>query len=137
MGERISTVFSNKSHPIDILYVGESIIDCISHYQLKHENTPLNLVYVSTEGTLTEGQMRLLRIILDKNEVKSMRTIFDNDKQGYKYTLWMQRYFYGKDIDTENMSTAELAAEVAMLDSAELPEHKDWNDDLKIVYNNR
>ncbi|CCY01827.1 putative uncharacterized protein [Prevotella sp. CAG:924] len=81
--------------------------------------------------------MRLLRIILDKNEVKSMRTIFDNDKQGYKYTLWMQRYFYGKDIDTENMSTAELAAEVAMLDSAELPEHKDWNDDLKIVYNNR
>ena len=79
--------------------------------------------------------MRLLRIILDKNEVKAMRTIFDNDKQGYKYTLWMQRYFYGKDIDTENMSTAELAAEVAMLDSVELPEHKDWNDDLKIVYN--
>ena len=131
----LATSAHDKSRPIDILYVGESIIDCISHYQLKHENTPLNLVYVSTEGTLTEGQMRLLRIILDKNEVKSMRTIFDNDKQGYKYTLWMQRYFYGKDIDTENMSTAELAAEVAMLDSAELPEHKDWNDDLKIVYN--
>lgn len=131
----LATSAHDKSRPIDILYVGESIIDCISHYQLKHENTPLNLVYVSTEGTLTEGQMRLLRIILDKNEVKAMRTIFDNDKQGYKYTLWMQRYFYGKDIDTENMSTAELAAEVAMLDSAELPEHKDWNDDLKIVYN--
>ena len=31
------------------------------------------------------------------------------------------------------MSTAELAAEVAMLDSVELPEHKDWNDDLKIT----
>ena len=89
---------------------------------MKHENTPLNLVYVSTEGTLTEGQMRLLRIILDKNEVKAMRTIFDNDKQGYKYTLWMQRYFYGKDIDTESMSTSELAAEVAMLESAKLPE---------------
>ena len=131
----LATSAHDKSRPIDILYVGEPIIDCISHYQLKHENTPLNLVYVSTEGTLTEGQMRLLRIILDKNEVKAMRTIFDNDKQGYKYTLWMQRYFYGKDIDTENMSTAELAAEVAMLDSVELPEHKDWNDDLKIVYN--
>ena len=129
----LATSSHDKSRPIDILYVGESIIDCISHYQLKHENTPLNLVYVSTEGTLTEGQMRLLRIILDKNEVKAMRTIFDNDKQGYKYTLWMQRYFYGKDIDTESMSTAELAAEVAMLDSVELPEHKDWNDDLKIT----
>lgn len=35
------------------------------------------------------------------------------------------------------MNTAELAAEVAMLDSEELPEHKGWNDDLKIVYNNR
>ena len=42
--------------------------------------------------------------------------------------LW-ERHRHG------NMSTAELAAEVAMLDSAELPEHKDWNDDLKIVYN--
>lgn len=62
----LATSSHDKSRPIDILYVGESIIDCISHYQLKHENTPLNLVYVSTEGTLTEGQMRLLRIILDK-----------------------------------------------------------------------
>ena len=79
--------------------------------------------------------MRLLRIILTKNEVKVMHTIFDNDKQGYKYTLWIQRHFHGKDIDTESMDTAELKAEVAILDSAELPVHKDWNDDLKINSN--
>jgi len=44
----LATSAHDKSRPIDILYVGEPIIDCISHYQLKHENTPLNLVYVST-----------------------------------------------------------------------------------------
>ena len=30
----------DRSRPIDILYVGESIIDCISHYQLHHEKSP-------------------------------------------------------------------------------------------------
>ena len=39
-----------KSRPIDILYLGESFIDCISHYQLLHSGSNLNLVYVSTEG---------------------------------------------------------------------------------------
>ena len=39
-----------------ILYIGESFIDCISHYQLCHSGSDLNLVYVSTEGTFTEGQ---------------------------------------------------------------------------------
>ena len=45
--------------------------------------------------TFTEGQMKLLRLILDKNQVKELRSIFDNDKQGYKYTLWLHRHFYG------------------------------------------
>ena len=101
-------VTMTKSRPIDILYVGESIIDCISHYQLCHKDTSLNLVYVSTEGTLTEGQMQLLRIIISKNEVKSLRTIFDNDKQGYKYTLWLDNNLRGMQHDVEQMDNEVL-----------------------------
>ena len=81
----LATSNHDKSRPIDILYIGESFIDCISHYQLRHYKSDLNLVYVSTEGTFTEGQMRLLRLILDKNQIKELRSIFDNDKQGHKY----------------------------------------------------
>ncbi len=66
----LATSNHDKSRPIDILYIGESFIDCISHYQLCHSGSDLNLVYVSTEGTFTEGQMRLLRLILDKKPGK-------------------------------------------------------------------
>lgn len=65
----------DRSRPIDILYVGESIIDCISHYQLHHEKSPRNLVYLSSEGTLTEGQMNLLQVILERNYIREIRTI--------------------------------------------------------------
>ena len=121
----------DKSRPIDILYVGESIIDCISHYQLCHKNTSLNLVYVSTEGTLTEGQMQLLRIIISKNEVKSLRTIFDNDKQGYKYTLWLDNNLRGMQHDVEQMDSEELKNTAYRVQNTEFPQKKDWNDDLK------
>ena len=114
------------------LYIGESFIDCISHYQLRHSGSDLNLVYVSTEGTFTEGQMRLLRLILDKNQVKELRSIFDNDKQGHKYTLWLHRYFHGDTTDVESLSNDELRNKVRKLKNVELSENKDWNDDLKI-----
>ena len=75
----LATSNHDKSRPIDILYIGESFIDCISHYQLRHSGSDLNLVYVSTEVTFTEGQLRLLRLILDMNQVKELRSIFAND----------------------------------------------------------
>ena len=101
-----------KGRPIDILYIRESFIDCISHYQLLHSGSNLNLVYVSTEGTFTEGQMKLLRLILEKNRVKELRSIFDNDKQGYKYTLWLHRHFYGDTTDIKSLSENELCDKV-------------------------
>ena len=128
----LATSNHDKSRPIDILYIGESFIDCISHYQLCHSGSDLNLVYVSTEGTFTEGQMRLLRLILDKNQVKELRSIFDNDKQGHKYTLWLHRYFHGDTTDVESLSNDELRNKVQELKNVELSENKDWNDDLKV-----
>ena len=127
----LATSNHDKSRPIDILYVGESIIDCISHYQLCHKDTSLNLVYVSTEGTLTEGQMQLLRIIISKNEVKSLRTIFDNDKQGYKYTLWLDNNLRGMQHDVEQMDSEVLKNTAYQVQNTEFPHKKDWNDDLK------
>ena len=127
----LATSNHDKSRPIDILYIGESIIDCISHYQLCHTNTSLNLVYVSTEGTLTEGQMQLLRIILSKNEVKSLHSIFDNDKQGYKYTLWLDNNLRGMQHDVEQMDNDELRETAYLVKNTEFPQKKDWNDDLK------
>ena len=127
----LATSNHDKSRPIDILYVGESIIDCISHYQLCHKDTSLNLVYVSTEGTLTEGQMQLLRIIISKNEVKSLRTIFDNDKQGYKYSLWLDNNLRGMQHDVEQMDNEVLKNTAYQVQNTEFPQKKDWNDDLK------
>lgn len=128
----LATSNHDKSRPIDILYIGESFIDCISHYQLLHSGSNLNLVYVSTEGTFTEGQMKLLRLILEKNRVKELRSIFDNDKQGYKYTLWLHRHFYGDTTDIKSLSENELRDKVHELKNVELSENKDWNDDLKV-----
>lgn len=127
----LATSNHDKSRPIDILYIGESFIDCISHYQLCQSGSGLNLVYVSTEGTFTEGQMKLLRLILEKNQVKELRSIFDNDKQGYKYTLWLHRYFHGDTTDIESLTHEELRSKVLNLGNVELSENKDWNDDLK------
>lgn len=133
----LATSNHDKSRPIDILYVGESIIDCISHYQLCHKDTSLNLVYVSTEGTLTEGQMQLLRIIISKNEVKSLRTIFDNDKQGYKYTLWLDNNLRGMQHDVEQMDSEVLKNTAYRVQNTEFPQKKDWNDDLKAATNRK
>ena len=82
--------------------------------------------------TFTEGQMKLLRLILDKNQVKELRSIFDNDKQGYKNTLWLHRHFYGDTTDIESLSENELRDKVHELKNVELSENKDWNDDLKV-----
>lgn len=120
----------DRSRPIDILYVGESIIDCISHYQLHHEQTPRNLVYLSSEGTLTEGQMNLLQVILERNAIQEIRTIFDNDRQGYKYTLWMYNRFFNGREDVENLSEEAMSQKVSSLSFVDLPNQKDWNEDL-------
>ena len=120
----------DRSRPIDILYIGESIIDCISHYQLHHGKTYQNLVYLSSEGTLTEGQMRSLRIILERNTIREIRTIFDNDKQGYKYTLWMYNHFFNGNEDVESLSVESMNQKVSSFSFVDLPSQKDWNEDL-------
>ena len=75
--------------------------------------------------------MQLLRIIISKNEVKSLRTIFDNDKQGYKYTLWLDNNLRGMQHDVEQMDNEVLKTTAYRVLNTEIPQKKEWNDDLK------
>lgn len=126
----------DKSRPIDIVYIGESMIDNASHFQIKNFNTPKNILYVSTEGSLTVGQMEVIKLLLDHNNIKTenLISIFDNDKQGYKYAIKLYEFLNDKQpSDIENMSIEQLKEKVTLLPNIDLSKSKDWNDDLQII----
>lgn len=126
----------NRAKPIDKVYIGESMIDCASHYQLKNQNTPLNLLYISTEGNLTQGQMELIKLLLNsqKIDMKNIYTIFDNDLPGYKYTMKLHG-FLTEDTSVasriDSMTAQEIKEKVKQMTNIELSTKNDWNDDLK------
>ena len=72
------------------------------------------------------------KLELELYPAEELRSIFDNDKQGHKYALWLHRYFHGDTTDVESLSNDELRNKVRKLKNVELSENKDWNDDLKI-----
>ena len=90
IGNRFDSIASScfdKKRTIDRLYIGESMIDCISHYQMKKPQG--NVLYVSTEGALTEGQIHTINNIFKTYRVEYMAVLFDNDRAGQSYTLKM------------------------------------------------
>lgn len=130
-----SLAFSHHdaSRPIDVLYIGESMVDCSSHYQLKNQNNPSNILYASTEGTLTEGQMLLLRKLMGIQSVKLLIPIFDNDKNGHKYTIWLSDFLHGVKTDMTNMSEEAIKDIAFNIPNVDFPLEKDWNDVLNVV----
>ena len=90
------------------------MIDCVSHYQMKALNTADNILYISTEGSLTEGQMKLIKKLIEKNNVNEINTLFDNDRQGYIYTikLSMPRAAFELGAVQKQVSLSKMAAEV-------------------------
>lgn len=121
----------DRKRPVNAIYIGESMIDCASHYQLKNNKTGNNIIYISTEGTLTEGQMKLLRKLIDHNNIKNITTIFDNDRQGYSYTIRLSHFLQGKPApDLTGSSTEILKETISAMGNADVPQTKDWNDDL-------
>jgi len=75
------------------LYIGESMIDCISHYQIrKDEGKDMSHAqYLSTEGQITEGQIKYIYDVLNASDSKlqilKFTPIFDNDPAGQSYTF--------------------------------------------------
>ena len=125
----------DKTRPIDHIFVCESMIDAASHYQMKLVGSSKNLLYISTEGNITQGQMEVIKLLLNKqniNDIPNQLTyIFDNDKNGYKYALKLDSFLKGVEMNIENMSSDELKEKVLQLPNVDLSVESDWNDDLR------
>lgn len=126
----------DKTRPVDHIYVSESMIDAASHYQMKLPNTEKNILYISTEGNITQGQMDVIKLLLSKQNINNINGqvtyIFDNDSNGYKYALKLDTFLKGQELpDIEGMPIEELKEKVIQLPNVELSVNSDWNDDLQ------
>lgn len=127
----------DSSRPIDLILVGESMIDNASHYQMKLFNTKQNVLYISTEGNITQGQIELIDFLLSHNNVTDIANqlmyIFDNDHNGYKYAIKLDTYLKEKEVPKIEHLTADEVKELALnLPNIDLPTLKDWNEDLNV-----
>ncbi|MDR3267017.1 MAG: toprim domain-containing protein [Tannerella sp.] len=124
----------DDSRPVDEAFVGESILDCAAHYQLKYFNSQKNILYMSTEGALTDGQMNLIKLILSnsKSKINNIITIFDNDKNGLLYTIRLNSFLNNIPSPAEltNQDTETLKEIIKQYNNVDLSKNKDWNDDL-------
>src|ERR1035437_1099720 len=90
----------DSSKAIDAIYIGESFIDCMSHFQLnKSQLIGKNIVYISSEGNLVDGQIAVIQKIISVNSPKEVFSIFDNDLAGHYYTAKL----FGKISVTDKM----------------------------------
>ncbi|RYE13670.1 MAG: hypothetical protein EOP45_20845, partial [Sphingobacteriaceae bacterium] len=91
--DRSTSVFvSNAPTRVARFYVMESVIDALSHSQLKHQigDHSFEDVYFSTGGQLTPGQFDTILSIIDllnKTPNWQLCLSFDNDLSGYQYDL--------------------------------------------------
>lgn len=127
----------DPSRPIDLILVGESMIDNVSHYQMKLLNSSQNVLYISTEGNITQGQIELIDFLLSHNNVTDIANqlmyIFDNDHNGYKYAIKLDTYLKEKVVpDIEHLTIDEVKEIALKLPNIVLPTLKDWNEDLKV-----
>lgn len=83
--------FSNvqEGKPIDRVFIGESGVDCISHYQLRQEDfINKNILYLSTGGNLAEGQIEMIDRLNQKyRPIEGITLINDNDPAGIKNNI--------------------------------------------------
>lgn len=104
----------DNSKPLDCFYIGESFIDCMSHYQLNHKRLAgKNVVYVSSEGNLVDGQISVIQKALNINKPKEIGLIFDNDLAGHYYST----KFLGKiDISEQPLVDSKMGQKSIHID---------------------
>lgn len=89
--KNIAVWLSNNKSFIENIILTESEIDSLSHYQLYYHSRLKDVLYISTCGSLTAGQINtILKIINDKKTINpNLRVIngFDNDLAGTLYTV--------------------------------------------------
>ncbi len=86
--EALAATNPDRSRPVDVFYIGESMIDNVSHYEMNYDSLKdKNVVYFSSEGCLTPGQINLLQKSLDKIKPDKLVSLYDNDIAGQCFTL--------------------------------------------------
>ena len=90
LGDRGNSIVISKDlthgNYIDKLIITESFDDALSHYQLNENKLQkLKIRYISTAGSLCEGQIALIEEIIKKQQPKEFIIGFDNDKSGSYY----------------------------------------------------
>ena len=79
--------YSNINKDLKNLYIAESAIDCLSHYQLV---APINPIYISIEGQISDNKIKLVNDLIDaKGKPQKVNSITDNDYSGYVFDLQM------------------------------------------------
>jgi hypothetical protein len=71
---------SNSGSKTTTLIVSERAIDSLSHYQLKK---PVNAMYASTSGQLTDNKVAEIRRLITNQNLKTVKLAFDNNLDGY------------------------------------------------------
>lgn len=88
LGDRGNSLImtQNSSLNLDKLIITESFEDAMAHYQLNEkELSKLNVRYIATAGSLSEGQIPLIEKIIEKQQPKEFVIGFDNDIAGAYY----------------------------------------------------
>ncbi|MBT9394388.1 toprim domain-containing protein [Hymenobacter sp. NST-14] len=75
--------------PLERLVVTESAIDALSKHQLDHRDgkRPPNTMYIATAGTVTERQVELIQLIIDRQKPKEVVLGQDNDAGGRRFNI--------------------------------------------------
>lgn len=113
----------DKTRPIDIYFIGESMLDAVSHYEINNERLKdLNIVYFSSEGSLTAGQIELFQNSVNLVKPKNIISLFDKDIAGQGYNLKLFGNLIqegrGEDISTEvnmNADDSFVSLDITML----------------------
>ncbi len=105
VGSRTDSISASLNYStLDNLFIGESMIDCISYYFLneaKLENTSVR--FVSSEGELTKDQLNTINLVIERQKPSGINYIFDRDIAGEKYSLKTTSHLISEHITPFNI----------------------------------
>jgi len=109
--DRSTSVFvSNAPVRAARFYIMESVIDALSHFQLKYQqgDHPFENVYFSTGGQLTLGQISTILGYINRIEKTSdwqLYLSFDNDLSGHRYDLQFVQQLVSTQLPLTSMAS--------------------------------
>lgn len=97
--------YSNFKDGAKDFYLGETAIDCLSHYQVVQ---PKDANYISIEGQISENKIKLVNELIDtKGKPEKLISITDNDYSGYVFDLQMAIGIYNHNNPEKPIETIQ------------------------------